>query len=97
MKELSPASRRHAGASLAATAACTLLLGTLPLQARADDSCPRLDVPAHFELQLLAEADQGLSALRSFIEISKPVYDVELVDVVAWMDALRAGKCPQPG
>ena len=94
MKHLSHALSPRLAAPLATVGtACALLLGTLPQQARADDTCPSLAVPAAAQRHLLAEADQGIGALRRYIEITEPIYGLDLDEVVAWMDARRAGKC----
>ena len=76
-----------------AFAVAALLLGVLPSQARAADTCPSLEVPPFVEQQIVAEADQGIDALRGFVTITEPQYQLDMNDVVAWLDARRDGSC----
>jgi hypothetical protein len=83
---------RQAARCFAAVALPLSTAGALAAASGVAQAAPTCDDPAHSMVQrrIVAKADQGRDALIRFVSINKPVYQLDLLETVAWLDAQRA-------
>jgi hypothetical protein len=83
---------RQAARCFAAIALLLSTAGALAAASGVAQATPTCDDPAHSMVQhrIVARADQGRDALIRFVAINKPVYQLDLLETVAWLDAQRA-------
>jgi hypothetical protein len=81
----------HIVAAVGGCFASALLLGAAPSMARASEpDCATLASPTRLEQRLLDKAEQGVDSLRQYIFISRGTRQLDMMEVVAWLDARRA-------
>jgi hypothetical protein len=81
----------HLAAAVGACVASSLLLGAAPSMAQAGQpDCAAFASPTRLEQRLLDKAEQGVDSLRQYIFISRGVRQLDMMEVVAWLDARRA-------
>ncbi len=67
---------------------CALLFGAIAAQAR-EPGCASAPL-TNLQKRLLEKADQGVAALRQYIFTTRAIHQLDIYDVVGWMDARRA-------
>lgn len=76
-----------------AVALCALGIALDPAPARAasaSTACGEPESLTRLQRRLLAKADEGIEPLRQYIQITRRVHELDLHEVVHWMDRRRA-------
>ena len=60
-----------------------------PLFARADTICAPLAPLTEQQRTIIHKAEQGVDALRQYIYRTRAIYQLDMMDVVGWIDARR--------
>lgn len=83
---------RQAARCFAAVALPLSTAGALAAASGVAQATPSCDDPAYSMVQhrIVTKAGEGRDALIRFVAINKPVYRLDLLETVAWLDAQRA-------
>lgn len=81
-------------APLTAAALLTFALpGVSVSSVQAAESCPSLWVPPGVERRIADKASEGVDQLRQYLFINRAIYQLDIYQVGAWLDARQAGAC----
>jgi hypothetical protein len=78
---------RRLFAPLAVASIAVLSAVLAPVTAHAGPSCPTLGLPSQVERHILDKAGQGIDALRQYVWITRSVFQLDIHEVAAWVEA----------